>query len=316
MDFLLTHYHADHYDGTIYMSSNSTKRFDDVYIPDIWNINGNVDVVSLILLRGLLAKSTLRKRLTLTRFLISICKATGCIHFVKRNSTIQEDYIALWPSDNYILNRTAREYDNLFPLGNGENTLRRLAEHLVEVVVSLGNTNGEVERLQVIGELEQLDREYTELDLRYPADGKSLYKLSNLGNEISIVFQNECASEKCVLFTGDVRGNSMWKFIENNKDGRIDMHEKYQIIKIPHHGTNPYYHSFAKYIDQNTYYLIPNGDIGRNSWHISSSYATDITANNCNVVCSNNNACHSAPHGRCTCGKCFFAHNVNGYYDI
>ena len=36
-DFLLTHYHEDHYNGIISISKNHNYKFDDVYIPDIWN---------------------------------------------------------------------------------------------------------------------------------------------------------------------------------------------------------------------------------------------------------------------------------------
>lgn len=39
-DFLLTHYHEDHYNGAIYMAQNSNYRFSNVYIPDVWDVGG------------------------------------------------------------------------------------------------------------------------------------------------------------------------------------------------------------------------------------------------------------------------------------
>ena len=37
-DFLLTHYHDDHFSGAVYMGQNYPhEKFRDVYIPDVWD---------------------------------------------------------------------------------------------------------------------------------------------------------------------------------------------------------------------------------------------------------------------------------------
>ena len=58
-DFLLTHYHDDHYNGAIYMANNSINRFNNVYIPDVWNIARSLYITSLILLRGIFTRSVI-----------------------------------------------------------------------------------------------------------------------------------------------------------------------------------------------------------------------------------------------------------------
>ena len=111
-DFLLTHYHDDHYAGAIYMAKMK-RQFRNVYIPDIWNINESVQVVSLLLLRGLITKSVLKNGLSIIQFLQEICCSKGRIYFVKRNTKIQQSYIALWPDEKYIEKRAKNIYQNL-----------------------------------------------------------------------------------------------------------------------------------------------------------------------------------------------------------
>lgn len=94
-------------------------------------------------------------------------------------------------------------------------------------------------------------------------------QLNELGNEISIVFQN-CAGDKNVLFTGDFGKITNWKFIENNRDGIVYMHQKYNVIKVPHHGTKVYYHSFVDRMSNCSIFLIPNG-YNSGSWGIHSN---------------------------------------------
>ena len=41
-DFLLTHYHDDHFNGVKYMADHTENKYRNVYIPDVWNIHGSV----------------------------------------------------------------------------------------------------------------------------------------------------------------------------------------------------------------------------------------------------------------------------------
>ena len=58
-DFLLTHYHDDHFNGAIYMATTTPHRFNNVYISDVWNMPGSVYVTSLTLLRGIFTRSVI-----------------------------------------------------------------------------------------------------------------------------------------------------------------------------------------------------------------------------------------------------------------
>lgn len=70
-------------------------------------------MVSLLLLRGLITKSVLRNGLSIIQFLREICRSKGRIYFVKRNTRIQQSYIALWPDEKYIEKRAQKIYRNL-----------------------------------------------------------------------------------------------------------------------------------------------------------------------------------------------------------
>lgn len=158
-DFLLTHYHEDHYAGAIYMGEMK-RQFCNVYIPDIWNINGSVQVVSLLLLRGLITKSELKKDLSIIRFLQEICCSKGRIYFVKRNTKIQQSYIALWPDEKYIEKRAKEIYQDLTYDGEIIKRLTGLSGELRSLVLRMAEIDNPESRMEIRGELEKLERNY------------------------------------------------------------------------------------------------------------------------------------------------------------
>lgn len=303
-DFLLTHYHDDHYAGAIHMGK-SGKKFHNVYIPDIWKIKDSVDVIKLTLLRGLITRSVLTNGYSLISFLQSICCSTGKINFVRRGSVIQNKYIALWPDEEYIRKRTQKvvgELDEVDESGEVWRSLSELAEKLNELVLELEETQDLESKDKMVQVLETLDAEYIELAKRLNRNENLQHKLSKYGNEISIVFQNQCKEDRKILFTGDVGKKRVWNLIENNFDGEISMHDQYSVIKIPHHGTNTYYHSFCNRCNDTTKLLIPNGKIKQSSWFIDRQYSLDANATESTVVCADNAACNAIRCGR-ACSK-------------
>lgn len=125
--------------------------------------------------------------------------------------------------------------------------------------------------------------------------------LNNFGNKVSIVFHNmeETTNGRNLLFTGDVN-RAAWRCIEGKKTTiplSLRMHKKYDIIKIPHHGTKYYYHSFVTYVKKEnmTTFLIPNGDILRSPIYVGGlkNYRND--ADEANVITSNNTSCSTWP---------------------
>lgn len=287
VDFLLTHYHEDHYEGAIVASAKGI-RFENVYIPDIWNIDGSVDIVSLILFRGLLTKTVISRNLTLFDFLKAICTCSGKVHFIQRGSDIGSECTALWPSIKYLERRGQKVFDELDPEdSNIIVRLREISSRLVEIVQSL---SGEIYVLEhsydYIQQLEDIKIEYMNIDVE--EDYNKQYKLTKFGNEISIVFQNSVCGNN-ILFTGDFGGKGAWKYIETNRDNLIDMYDKYSIIKLPHHGTYPYYHDFKNRIDYRSSYLLPHGPA--NNWLIDCRYLGDADIKGVRIISSEDDKC-------------------------
>ena len=157
VDYLLTHYHEDHYEGAIVASAKGI-RFENVYIPDIWNIDGSVDIVSLILFRGLLTKTVISQNLTLFDFLKAICTCSGEIHFIQRGSNVGRECTALWPSIEYLESRGQKVFDELDPEdSNIIARLREISSRLVEIVQSLSREEYVLERsYDYIQQLEEI----------------------------------------------------------------------------------------------------------------------------------------------------------------
>lgn len=78
------------------------------------------------------------------------------------------------------------------------------------------------------------------------------------------------------------------------------MHRRYEVIKLPHHGTDSYYHSFVGIVDSNSTFMIPNGYI-KKRWYISSKYNNDCVKVGNTTVCAYNNGCLTPVCPRCTC---------------
>lgn len=311
-DFLLTHYHDDHYAGAIYMAKMK-RQFRNVYIPDIWNINGSVQVVSLLLLRGLITKSELKKDLSIIRFLQEICCSKGRIYFVKRNTKIQQSYIALWPDEKYIEKRAKEIYQDLTYDREIIERLTELSEELRRLVLRMAEIDNPESRMEIRDVLEKLERNYKAMLPHFVKNQNLQCKLSKFGNNISIVFQNEKNEiERNILFTGDI---GIWKYIESNKDQRIPMHSSYDVIKIPHHGTSRYYHDFHNKCDRDAKLLIPNGII-KNKWKIDRRYFSNARPL-CTVTCAGNQACGAVSQCRCCrCSQYNLCNNANGYIDL
>ena len=291
-DFLLTHYHLDHFNGVLYMKSNGHK-FRHVYIPDVWNINYREDAFALLLLRDILRKDTIsisnKEVKPLLYFFESICLSDSTIHFITRGNKFHNNqFIALWPSKEYVDKKTHDLYKGL---GNkfGKEKMDRVKALSVKLIDLLDSYQKNKE-LDYEHEFNDIKLEFIKIksmfndDISFDTTKYVGKQLNELGNEISIVFQN-CAGDKNVLFTGDFGKVTNWKFIENNRDGIVYMHQKYNVIKVPHHGTKVYYHSFVDRMSNCSIFLIPNG-YNSGSWGIHSKYIDDSFNHNYKSICS------------------------------
>ena len=307
-DFLLTHYHEDHYNGAIYMAQNSNYRFSNVYIPDVWDGGGSAYITTLLLLRDVLSKYTLRHNLTIIDFLESICTGYGKIHFISRGTFFHDNqYIALWPKKDIVQKKAEKIYneiDNKFIDRELLSQINSVAVELNTIVVKYASAD--YDRSDVIFELKSLKirlasllSEFRSLYVKKEEKKSVACKLSAFSNEISIVFQDNNNAKK-VLFTGDFGKKRNWSFIKNNTDNCVKIHTLYDVIKVPHHGTNSYYIDFTDIIGDESTLLIPNGVINnRKGWNRANEYVIDLKKVKNTTVCASNAMCKAGGCPKC-----------------
>lgn len=306
--FLLTHFHEDHFKNAMNIGARDNK-FREVYIPDVWDVRTCTDVVVLLLL-----DSKINCRMSLIDFLLKICDVnSGGIHFVRRGNKIEKNFVALWPCCGCLAIR-AKEImtevirhvkicaDEWRESPFDADAIRAIASRLIQVVARHAE-HQPTESFKIA--LEKLKREYDNVKV-FPKNKMVGYQLSNFGNLISIVFQNDLPCEQNMLFLGDFgKPSRLWEIIEGNIDGMVELHKTYGDIKVPHHGTPAYYHSFVKYFlrnkDQPTTIYIPNGSHCRETWRIDKRYSNDANSVPCTVAqCTNNDTCNAAtPNCQC-----------------
>ena len=132
---------------------------------------------------------------------------------------------------------------------------------------------------------------------------KQGHSLRQFRHKISLAFQNTIDCELNLLFTGDVQPQYM-KMIAENYDGKIQLHEHYWCIKVPHHGTESHFFDFSGFSPENM--MIPNGAYYDNSKKKSKNQRTSMQygglfyINDAHMYCSNCDCCDSYENG-CSC---------------
>ena len=286
-DFLLTHYHEDHYSGIRKMKKK--LEFENVYIPDVWEDN-----ILLLIVLEILYKRKMKKRgaTNILEVLLAVANTKGRLYLVSRGSSISTGLIALWPATNILEKEAERllvELDiyriyeeHLSELLHITHSLKRRVDMLQKQehmqIQTLTNKIPDILSIKEIEELIEQLKFKIQIPLNYDT------KVEKFNNEISIVFQNRkkwCTrndykdycydGRNChncffrngtrnLLFTGDVP-NDILKKLSTMTD-ELKMHKQYDIIKIPHHGTEMYFFDFSPYIISGvTKCLIPNEKI-------------------------------------------------------
>ena len=129
------------------------------------------------------------------------------------------------------------------------------------------------------------------------------HSLRQFRHKISLAFHNTIDGELNLLFTGDVQPQYM-KMIAENYDGKIQLHEHYWCIKVPHHGTESHFFDFSGFSPENM--MIPNGAYYDNSKKKSKNQRTSMQygglfyINDAHMYCSNCDCCDSYENG-CSC---------------
>lgn len=132
---------------------------------------------------------------------------------------------------------------------------------------------------------------------------KQGHSLRQFRHKISLAFHNTIDGELNLLFTGDVQPQYL-KMIAENYDGKIQLHEHYWCIKVPHHGTESHFFDFSGFSPENM--MIPNGAYYDNSKKKSKNQRTSMQygglfyINDAHMYCSNCDCCDSYENG-CSC---------------
>lgn len=264
-DFLLTHYHEDHYSGFVRMMENDEnhKTFGKVYLPFI-PLDREQTKEALLILKMILTNGILRfkhdidalKKHSFITLLDSVYKATNEIVFLKRGDQLRGKYEVLWPDTGIVVDDINRSN----PLDS------EVSEGLHDISVGLLG----VLRTKENNRLSEFQEEYIGFASKIVKNIKIyVSKTNNISNEHCIVFHNiEDVEGDNILFTGDLGKKRIWDILER------ELHNSYSVIKIPHHGTAGYYHDFTKWVREYSYLLIPNGSIL--GWKICDKYAENL----------------------------------------
>lgn len=315
-DFLLTHYHEDHYSGLLYMYHNpkifASPVFDTFYIPDIWSMPNSTTTISLLLLEELLKNCQLSHRSgrpNLLELVLFLCGNVNKVVLTKRGTPIAfNNSIALWP-DPAEINHSAQQYYNALReqaiLSEVISALTPSADALRSIVLTLVNSDEPPHIDQISREITIISENLTRLEHQLgnyfldTAPDNSLLSLNTFGNEISIVFHNNFNTTENYLFTGDITCKHLTN-ITANYDAKFPLHDRYKYIKIPHHGTDKYYFDFTSFQPENI--MIPNGECLTPGYQISCQYCS--TSGIPKVYCSNCNWCAGNPGRRYCTGAC------------
>lgn len=305
-NLLLTHYHVDHYSGLLYMKDNGLKSpaFDTVYLPDIWGLADSRSIIALLFIENLLDNAKLSKRgCTLLEFIKFLCGHVNKIVLLRRGKDFEnKKYKALWPDVNKV-GAAAKDLISQIDI-NQMNEIFKITERIIlimEQMIEADNIHTLPKNL--FEELQGLTTDFNELSINDYIIGRlDEIPLNSFRNSISVVFQNAKSNNSNILFTGDLEKTHM-KLIAKNYDGIVNTHNRYKLIKIPHHGTAKHYYDFSIYNPE--ILLFPNGKCCNNSYKISDKYDADIKKlTDVKIYCSNSNWCEMnkiGTFGYCNC---------------
>ena len=318
-DFLLTHYHEDHFSGLLYMYNNSavfsSPIFNTVYIPDVWNTPNSTTTVSLLLLEELLKNSRISGHPgtpNLMELIKYLCGGAKNLILTKRGTPIAfNNSIALWPDPEKINHTAQRYYERLLERPH----LREILSELTPIAIELRERVLWMVSSEEYARTEQTTNAFLSIESRLSSLSERFrfvltdqsytedcIRLNKFGNTISIVFHNKENSQNNYLFTGDITKGHLNR-ISKNYDGKHPLHSHYKYIKIPHHGTDNHYFDFS--VLHPEIIMIPNGECCNDSYKISRKYCTSCSPTGLpRVYCSNCNWCAANPGRQYATGTC------------
>lgn len=283
-DILITHFHLDHISGLLYFAKNKKPIFNNLYIPDIFNLISSSQIVTLILINFLLQSFRVfpKSPFTLYDLAIGLCSTSRNIKFLKRDVIFRDNYIALTPFQEDISKCADSLYNDLDQIDPNWNIV---SQNFIKMVVSCANGEHFDQNLIATYNL-SINNGMNEDIKRFSENNSQRKSLNEFAHKVNIVFQNiKNSPMKNILFTGD---SEIMQLDKLKKLG--DFHGQYELYKIPHHGTKA--HLF-KDINSNKAIIShaergkPNAKPRKTDWHICSDYHLK---NYC-FYCTNCNGC-------------------------
>lgn len=279
-DFMLTHFHGDHFSGMLYWKKHwrtayPNRNFDKIIVPGV----NSLAVIKVLLFLSLRCS---HDKVYFIEFLEWYCRSRfRGLRLVSRGDRYHNLEI-LWP-DKKSIEENAKK--NLAVLNEDDEFATKLSPLLnfAEEILILINTltedtfNDYEEAIKLLVEVKKA-KKTIEDSLSDEEKKKYIEKIKelNIGNECSIVFQYKESidndKERNCLFTGDVISDA-WSTIEGCVPPLL--YDKFDVIKLPHHGTKCYYHDFVARVRDGCRFLIPNGSIRDTGWYTYINYRID-----------------------------------------
>lgn len=312
---MLTHFHTDHINGFMWIAKRNPGIFDTVYIPDVFGDRGtrlfginyiDLEIVQYILEKIYYPKS---KTITLWDLLTVLCDSRLRVRPLSRKEKafecVYDQFDVLWPVMADVVGvRLGKKLNSIIP----EELWQRIHPVSEDIrIMFIRLSEGRFEPEQPYTENDQNRRTIAEridalVPLFYEAVGQMtkhqarqiINSIKQNANGTSIVCQNYNA-EKRVLLTGDAPPSSLDRVAKYWEKPML--RDKYNVIKVPHHGTDTYFFNFGCYTEYNTL-AISNGETEMNKrGAISRQY--NLLRRDFRMACTNTRA------RRCQCQRDF-----------
>ena len=323
VNFLLTHFHEDHYIGLLYMMKKRhiEYNFKKIIVPDIRNKFIMTRILYSIFYETMLKLIFLgRKRSKVFTNLYEVSRYfladISKLKFVSRGDVVDNNQI-LWPITCYErdLSSITNEYGKIIHELNLtvvnkkytkkiNNEITKCVDVWYEMFISKENFV-DSEQFIAFSHLDCLIEELVFIargkDLNYDVLKEISDYLRKDVHKYNIVFHNMENNKYNYLFTGDISSTNMKKIFNNvGILPSISLHNKYYYIKIPHHGTKTHFFDFTSKLNDSAVLLISSGKSKYKPIY-ECYYSMYQTYRH---ICSNCNHCETFKiHNSCLCVK-------------
>ena len=319
-------------------------EFEKIYLPDVFSGPEMKYTLALLLLADVTKKASLPgRRVSLFALAEALCARKVKIDLLSRGSEFEGKYTALWPDVSEVSRETEEVFNSLIENHeNAMTELVNIAEEVRELFLSMTEETLEAEeKSEPLSVPEDTDgpesslkdpREYSGENEEYTQE-KLVLANEDVGAAIEDTAEDPEETEKervrrlnpeklekkfrelqateefqALLESAEKQGHSLRQFRHKisaeNYDGKIQLHEHYWCIKVPHHGTESHFFDFSGFSPENM--MIPNGAYYDNSKKKSKNQRTSMQygglfyINDAHMYCSNCDCCDSYENG-CSC---------------